>query len=516
MKNRSLARHSRWLLVLLSILLTACTSIAAPKSLKTDTAFLDQFRGQSIENHLLIAPIVTEYQSRDFAEAALEDPKATYRPSLSSTEQKTLTDKVRDALSAVFTEPVDVLASLPGDGSSSSLFRQAEDRGAQLLMTGTLLENRVSYNGYNIVGWFFDVHSLFGFPPSHWWIPDERFSVIRCLRLRFYDVRLPKEALYEVELTGESEQTLNEWQHGIVPFNPVRALFDNGERFGVSQWKTVYKGLADHADRDLQNNLLREMVTGLRPLLKSPTIRKRLENGDPAQARVYSILIGQNYGSTKRAVTDAEAFAKVCQSRLGTETIHSKLITGPVQAKNILATVAKLRVKAVDRLIVYYSGQGLNDVGGQSLLLSGGERLPLSKLAEALKKLKTKKISIILDTSFGDSKRARVMGGRTAAGSRPGTAQSPFLRPLLEDSWQLMCAAKAGQTTGEVDNHGLLTGFLLSVIQKDKILDFQALHDEISSRYSRRSHALLGGQHQLFLKVSQEKLDESKETSQNK
>lgn len=516
MNGQAFPNPSRGLLVLLSLLLTACTSIAAPKSLKTDADFLDQFRGQSIENNLLIAPIVTEYQSRDFLQPALQEPKATYRPSLASTEQKTLTDKVRDALSAVFTEPVDILATLPGDGSPSSLFRQAEERGAQLLMLGTLLENRVSYNGYNIVGWFFDVHSLLGFPPSHWWIPDERFSVIRRLRLRFYDVRLPKEALYEVEVIGESEQTLNEWQHGIVPFNPVRALFDDGQRFGVSQWKTVYKGLVEHADRDLQNNLLREMVTGLRPLLKSPTIRQRLQSGDPAEARVYSILIGQNHGGTKRAVADAEAFAKLCQSRLGAETVHSKLITESVKAKDILATVAKLRVKAVDRLIFYFSGQGRSDSRGQSLMLTGGEALALSELAASLKTLRTKNISIILDTSFGDVRRAQILKGRTAATSRDDANEGAFLAPLLEDSWQVLCAARAGQTTGELDNHGLLTGFLMSVIEKGADLNLQAIHDQMSDRYSRRSHALLGGQHQLFLKVSQEKLDESKDTEKDK
>lgn len=516
MNIRVFQKHSPGFVVLFSVLLTACTSISPPKSLKTDTDFLDQFRGQSIENNLLIAPIVTEFQSRDFTEAALEDPRATYRPSLASTEQKTLTDKVRDALSAVFTEPVDILASLPGDGSSTSLFRQAEERGSQLLMTGTLLENRVSYNGYNVVGWFFDVHSLLGFPPSHWWIPDERFSVIRRLRLRFYDVRLPKEALYEVELIGESEQTLNEWQHGIVPFNPVRALFDNGERFGVSQWKTVYKGLVEHADRDLQNNLLREMVTGLRPLLKSPTVRQRLQSGDPAQARVYSILIGQNRGPTKSAVSDAQAFAKLCQSRLGTQATHSKIFTGTVKAKDILRAVKKLRIKAVDRLIFYFSGQGRSDAEGQSLLLSGGDIIPLSALAAALKTLKTKNISVILDTSFGDPKRARILGGRTASKSLSGTDKDLYLRPLLEDSWQILCAARAGQTTGELDNHGLLTGFLLVLIPKGKDLDFQIIHKKMSGRYTRRSHALLGGQHQLFLKISQEKLDESKDANEGK
>lgn len=487
----------------------ACTSIDSPKSLAADTEFLESFRDQRIENSLLIAPIVPDYQSLEFNQASLKDPKPSYRPSLNSTEQKTLTDKVRNALSTVFTEPVDVLAPLSGDSSADALFRQAEDRGAQLLMMGTLVENRVSYEGWNAVGWFFDVHSLFGLPPSHWWIPDERFSVIRRLRLRFYDVRLPKEVLYELELVGECERTLNEWQHGIVPLNPLRALFDDGDRFGVDQWKTVYRGLSEHADRELQDKLLREMVTGLRPVLKSPAIRQRLQSGDPSQARLYTVLVGQNHGASSRAVGDAEAFAKLCEARLGAKKTHSKLITSAISAKDLLVTLRKLRVKAVDRLVFYFSGLGHENREGAALVLSGGDHLSLEDLAAALRSLQTKRISLILDTSFGDAKRARILGGRTAQGSGVEKAKGPYLGPLLEDSWQLLCAARAGQTTGEFGKHGLLTGFLLSALRDDPRLDFQALYNQIGDRYSRRSQALLGGQHQLFLKTSTEKLEDN-------
>jgi hypothetical protein len=69
----------------------------------------------------------------------------------------------------------------------------------------------------------------------------------------------------------------------------------------------------------------------------------------------------------------------------------------------------------------------------------------------------------------------------------------------VDRGWQVLCAAGAGQTTGEYENRGLLTGLLLDRLERvSEEISLATLEARVVDRFAKRSRAWLGGEHGLF------------------
>lgn len=492
---------------LLALGLGGCFSIAPPPTLIEDPALASDVTLRKIDLAVSLAPIRASRALRpeEGAPAAADDAPLSYRPPVTAKELGSLTGRLKDALDLAFTRRAEVLGPEAEDGAGAreAMFREAERRGAQVIMTAELLEDRLDYRGFSAVGWFFDFSLLTGAPPFHWWVPDERFELSRRLEVAFYDVRDQARPLYRTEITAAVERSLNEFQHEIVIFNPIRGLWDSGAgRYSENNLKAVYEGLGAHADRELQIELLKTVTNGLGPLLSSTDIRERLRRGDPARARLYGVFVGQDTGQVKRASADARAFSQLLQRRFDLLPAHARLIDGPVSRRELFTAIKSLRTKAVDRLLFFFAGQGGQDGAGQHLVLSGGDRVGLEELAGAFSGVAAENLAFIIDASFGDAARAGLPGARTAPGAGPlqGGAAG-YLGPLidLDRGWQVICAAGPDEVTGEFRDQGLLTGLLLERLSaaEDRV-ELGACAEACAERFARRARALLGGPHALF------------------
>lgn len=496
--------------LLLAPLLGGCTSVPSPAAVLEDRELLSRLVPRGIKERVLIAPLKVEYEVHDFAGGRPRE--AGFRPQLSGEQTRQMGESIRQALAYVAREPVETLAleqAAPPSAAevSADWLQAAEDRGAQLLITGSLVENRISFLGSSSGGQLLDFFILVMAPPFHWWVEDEGFLVERRLELSVWDVRDGSRPVYTTTVTGRDERFLNEFQHGIVLLNPVRATLGDGgpDRFEAYQWKGVYEGLAPHADRALLGNLLQTVSNELRPLLALPRVRERIERGDPSTARFYALVIGQNKGSASCAEADAKRVASVLRRRGGVRPGHLVTLLGDVTPSRIKEAVTSLRTKAVDRVLIYFAGQGFQDAGGQSLVLSGEGRLPVAELAAAAREsLAAEQVLFVLDTSFGGGERGRRRGSRTAPGSLaslPDGGAAGYLAPLQdrERGWRVMCPARHDEVTGEYKGSGLFTGLLLEALEDGEDgLGARAALAQINARFRRRALVLLGGAHNVF------------------
>lgn len=507
--------------IALGILLMGC-AVAPPPPLSEDASLRPP--AIPLDFHLVIATVTSAYPAlpiRDDAPAlseAKDEAIAGFAPAMDQSQIGALTATLSEALGLISSHPVQTISREAGGAAqgpelgapeqtrplgqgSAGIFAEAEDRGAQLVVSATLSANRLAYLGHHPVATIADLSVLTGAPPWHWFIPDERFSLRREIVLQVHDVRSPGRPLYETVLRGEASMVLNEFEHGIILFNPFRVFMDErAERYRSTNWRRVYEALAPHADRALQRALVADFRNGLLPLLRAPELRERLRRGDPSKARLYALLIGADRGSVRHAADDARALA-VALKRAGLSSARVQLITGEVGRKDIEQGLARLAsVKAVDRVLVFFAGQGQQTAKGQSLRLHGEERFALAELAEGFKAIPSEHVAFVLDSSFGDARR-QSPGARSTADSLPKAADpGAYLAPLAQGrrGWQVLCAADHDQISGEYRGQGLLTGMILDQLRSGE-QDLGRITQAIGARYARRSHALLGGSHRPVL-----------------
>jgi hypothetical protein len=516
-----------------------CNALAeTPKSVVDDAAFIAPFRSEKIANlKVTVAPVKVSYKSGAFdgkpsiepgmsfeqvgAESSESEAKdqldvlLAYDPPLDTPDLEGYEKDLKAVLSVLFEKTPDFLGEVQEyrdivkQGKTedvSSLCRLAEVRGSQLLMTTEILSNRLSYKGMTKGGWSIDLALTFAFfpLPFHCWVGNEFFDFERQVRIRCYDVRNPKEALYDTTVKGRVYEGLHEFQHGFVFLNPVRALWDKTERFEKENWEQVHALLSPHLKANLQKNLLLEFGTRLGGIIKTPTVRRRLELGNPDQSRLYAVVVGKNYGSSAHAETDAKSFYKLLQDRSAMKESYGRLFTGKIDPKELISHIENLATKEVDRVVFYFAGQGRQELTGrQELVLGMSKYVTLDRLGDAFAKIKATNVAFILDTSFGSFKRGqssktgKSRGGRSALGSATRLAKDKtalHLNGLQKRSdWQVLCATPHDGVTGEYRGQGILTGLLLNKLnQSSSELGLIAVYQSIQKRYSQRVRSQFG------------------------
>jgi hypothetical protein len=291
-----------------------------------------------------------------------------------------------------------------------------------------------------------------------------------------------------------------------VFLNALRGFFESPERFDGASLRKVYEGLQEHVELDLQKSLLREVDFRLRSVLQSPRVRETLERGDPGRARLYAVVVGQNNGEAKQASADARDLARLLRTRAGVSPGHLREFASGVTRERLLAVVSRLKTKAVDRVLFYFSGQGRHTSRGQALVLENGELLHLSELARAFQAEgnRAENVAFLLDTSFGDAERGEGRGGRTHARSIPLTpaARKAYLSDLADADrgWQVLCAAGPGEVSGEYEGYGLLTGLLLEELglEEHTELGLKEIEAHLEEPFGDLGQAFLGGEHTLY------------------
>lgn len=496
-----------WCALVLIIAPSACMSVGRPRPLIEDDALLDRARG-AIDQPMALAPIALRFRPHPMSEPGplIQENsrgRATlfFRPEIDRQELLALGQEVKEALDRAATRPVERIELAEG-ASLRALLSEAEARGASLLAFVDILANELRYTGAPtgalVTEWLF----LTGVFPLHWWIPNERFEVERRARLRVYDVRDPLAPLFEAEITSRASEVLNEFQHGLILGNTVRALWDDGRgRFAQDNWQAVYEALAPRAVLAMQKDLIRALITDFKARIDSPDIKEALTNGRPEKARLYAIVVGQNGDRARVAAADAREVYELLRARAGVRPAHAQLLNAEVTRARLLGAIAGLSTKAVDRVLFFFAGEGRQDGGGQYLCLAKGEGLALRALAAAFAGVKAGQVAFILDASFGgpDAGRARSRTRPESLAALP--AGRVHLAPLgdLERGWRVLASGSHDQLTGEHQGHGLLTGLLLHHLKGADGFELEALAARVEDRFARRSHAVLGGAHQLVL-----------------
>lgn len=521
---RKYDRRFSVLLGLLIILLTApgCMSIDSPKPLKEDVQFLEQFKSVQLSSKVVMTSVVSKVNTKEMA--FIDGQSLVYRPPIEASDLDKLSSDFQAVIQRLFKSPLDIInaKSNSTDAQRRLLFQTAESKGAELVLELKLIQNQLKYVGPNSIAWLCDLLLGISAPPWHWWIPDESFELSRSVEVNLYDVRDRQKPIYQTTISGVEKQTLNEFQHSIVLFNPILSLWtDAKERYGRENWEVVYKGFEPHAQQALCRNLIESLSITLKAQLESPILKERLERGDPAEARLYAVVVGQNFGSARSAEADAKAFAKTLLERFGLPKIHMILAEKNESPAVLLKRLEMLRTKAVDRILFYFSGQGIQTNRGQALLFSNGQKLSLSRLAESFKKLRSENVAFILDTSFGDTLRGVKKGSRTAPGSLsslPPEAEARYLSPLYSRSrgWQVLCPAAHDEMTGEFRKQGHFTSLLIKFLKGQKQrLNIQKVVSGVEDDLSRRGRVLFGGPHNLIWRPRQDRKPFSLKSSAN-
>ncbi|MDF1662529.1 MAG: caspase family protein [Planctomycetota bacterium] len=520
---KALLQRSFLLLLLLS---TAC--ISPPEDFSQETAFLDSIKGKPFEQGVAISPIRQSYKVYEFPAVGkntneYEDSSSCY-PSLTPEEQVLLETQIGQAVELLFGDKVAKLGSAAEDESESPqertkrYCREAETLNSQMFMDLELKVNRVTAKG-PIFGWSLGEFIGFCFYPFHVLVPNERFEVYKELVVRIYDARKPTKPIYETVITGSDSRRFNELEHGMNLLNTPR-YYSNyllgvpsqstaGGRYDGDQWQKVYDSLSPHADRALQKNLISTLNQSLRETLKNPKIKRELEFGDPDNAMTFTFCVGQDQPNTKDredgtryAVKDAENVHGQLLKTAGPQ--QNFLFRGPVKKSKLVTALTNLRTKSVDRVLFYFSGQGVHKKGwGEGLLLENRDVLWLKELEEIFLKVPAQNVVFLFDTSFGGSSyRALKRGRRTGPRSEKldPENEAEYLAPIFDTNrgWQVICSASCDEATGEYRSQGLFTGLFLEKLKSSSTLDLSTLGDDLTALVSSRSEALFGRAHKPF------------------
>lgn len=503
--------------LLLLLVSAGCTGIEPPRQIRDDIAFLETLGSGIFNDRILIAPAEQIFQPRPFpkpdeptragkpnSDKESERILAYYEQPLDDNELNRLDLLLQDTLAFKFGNNVESFALTEGKEvlGQEELFREAESRGAQIVMTVKVSRNLVAYKGNDPYGQFWDTVLLLTFPPWNGAINDEIFEFTRRLEVTFFDVRDTVNPLHVASVEGRVERALDDFEHGFIFWNGLTGWFENPERFYGSNWTTLYKGLTPHVDVALQKSLLREVDFGLRTILQSPQIRVRLSRGDPATARMHTIIVGQNNGEAVKAEADARELDNLLMERSEIRAANAVRLIGDVNKSDLLAKIGALQTKSVDRVLFYFSGAGVERNGAQFLALSSGEFLSVDELAAAFSKVSAENVAFLLDTSFADAKRGQKRGGRSLEGGDESSDQSTYLQALADDERgrQVLCAAAPGKVTGELNGHGIMTGLILERLRKENSeVGLELLSARIEDRFVSRSEDNLGGlRYRLF------------------
>jgi hypothetical protein len=479
----------RNLLFALLILLGHCGCAGVTTMISLENEELRKsINNNPIKYKLVIAPLKIRYKVKPFgaegapdsAEKNAEQPSAlraiaSYQPMLRDDEKAAMQALIEETLKLSFgKDNLEVIGEEPSDAgaamSDTALFHEAEARGAELLLKVEVTENRLNYLGVDRIGQFWDTVLFFGAPPFHIYWDDEIFESQRTLTLEFYDVR---EGLLErYQVISTVEQKLDEPDHGYIFFNSLRAWGSNPDRFQLENWQKVYEGFRPSRDKDLQNKLIKKIDREFRRVLQSPKYEDDLTRGDPKTARLYAVIVGQNNGSCQFAEADVKRLSDVLLATNSLVKKHLFATISKVKKKTIIDNIGKLRTKAVDRVLFYFSGQGRQTKKGElELVLDKDKSLSIKDLAFAFREVRAENIAFVIDSSFNDPTPGEDVGSRTHRDSlKSSTPKEKYLNELISSKrgWQLLCAASNGEVSGEYAKAGMFSGLLLKRLEKAK------------------------------------------------
>lgn len=353
-----------------------------------------------------------------------------------------------------------------GSASADELLEAAESGGAELLVHLDLRQARSAWVERGGFWWWFDL-AMFYVPGIYpiVLVPDEVYEVSALARVQVVHVQSGR-VLLQSDLVGRAEDMLNDAQRG---WSLGGLLFLHPWTLDEDDYQTVFEALWPHAQRALEKELLRWLVTELPGSLAGA--QELLSKGDPARARTLALVIGAPGPAVqdgldrppplRGASSDAQGVAALL--RESGEVARERdlvLLHGPAaNRERVLGAARDLagRLRPGDRLLVHYSGYGLHDARGRAALLLDGTELPLHELAGELARAAAGvRVTWVLDTSFAGA------GGRTWPGA-PVSDPAAALAPIRRKGWDGLLASNPGQVALESGDKpgGALTTWLL-------------------------------------------------------
>lgn len=451
-------------------------SVTSPPLLEEDPR-LTKLAGEGLPISFVVAPVRLPHETSpsEFASASpldsqvvFPDQRATWPEREYFSEEgiplrpSELQRRVRSVGElALGTRESSLLAASSSSGGPASAASLSDP---DLVLELELLRARCSWVERDGLWWWGNLFCFWGLGALPVvFVPDEVYALELEARLTVVEARSRKVLLRE-NISVSHEDSLNHPQRGwsvggIFFLHPYTLDQEDLENVAYALWPQTA--------RELEIAIAKRLRHKLRPQLASllPEIRSGAFG-----PRTLALVMGVDGPSAEwdfdrppplvGAVKDAQQFAGYLRE-VGVETT---LLTGQeATGAQIVAALASLggRLRASDRLIVYFAGFGRTDREGLPAWVAADGPLRLRALADGLATQVPEgaQVDWISDASFGLRGQGRTYPGGVAL------ARSSLGVLVKGRPWRLLCAARPNQTAIERSARGeggLLTEWLLA------------------------------------------------------
>lgn len=344
-------------------------------------------------------------------------------------------DKFRNTFSSFLKDQKifsQVLVQLGKKASLQQQLKKAWEDNCDLLVQFKVNRYEVYYNGIN--AWYVPnlaLWALFIFPA--WFVPDESYGAKFEMETRVYSVHsgLP---VFERTYKADIQRSLDDFDRGYQILGILRVPGS----LGPSNWRTVESALMPYGLHEIKKKMYGDLKKEFRDLRMTPQFQSSMSK---QMALVIGVSRYKDFYIPKLQFAHQDAKGLYQKLLQGGYTSQSAKILQDEYAtlENVKKAFAELesRARKGDTVMIYFSGRALvgKDLSSSYLLFFDSKGKELKKTALSLrdvsgwlKKIKSQKVVLCMDTSFSGDVEGRSLKSPQGGGgfdfkkflSRPG------------------------------------------------------------------------------------------------
>ncbi len=437
-----MARKSLALVLALAVIFVALgcgTSAPAKLAGLPEAVQLKKGHERPLRYNVAFAPIATPKRPKPKGEfsAAVNTDVTAMRNELASTLREF---KVFDAVETV------------GGGSEVEAMELAREKGADLLLTSSLVRYDVTYErgvrgAGNVVLWLFS-------PWVTWFVADEVYSADIGLQMVLKKVS-DGSVLWQNTVDGKATVELDDLQRGLKAHEYIfGSIFTGPGSFDGNNFAKVANVVGPHAMQKLQLKMLGEFYKLPQP---------------PPDKRSFAIVVGLNQVQITfmPKLEYAEADADGMEKLLAKSFSEIKVLKGDEATAEALRSAiedfATREFTEITDFLVYFAGPGATADGKHLLAFSNSKdaksMLSLEELYSLVDGVKAQNRVLLLDTGFsGEKSRGVVLSGEEATAFKKSLKESSSVVTLC------CCGPDQGGYEFKELGHGIFTARLLEAL----------------------------------------------------
>jgi hypothetical protein len=347
----------------------------------------------------------------------------------------------------VFTE----LETIDG-GSEAEAMQLAREKGADLLLTSSLVRYDVAYEqgvrgAGNVILWLFS-------PWATWFVADEVYTADIGLQMALKRVS-DDSVLWQKTVGGKARCELDDLQRGLRTHEYiVGSIFTGPSSLDGNNYAKIASVVGPHAMQKLQLKMLGELYQLPQP---------------PPDKRSFAIVVGLNQVQITFVpkLEYAEADAAAMEKLLAKSFSEVKLLTGEKASVEALRSAvedfATREFTEITDFLIYFAGPGASAEGKHHLAFSDSKdvksMLSLEELYALINGVEAENRVLILDTGFsGEKSRGVVLSGEEITDFKYAFTLSKSVAALC------CCGPDQGGHEFKELGHGVFTAKLLDAL----------------------------------------------------